>query len=344
MTSSFTILNGSIRSTPCARNQSQTRVTSFSGADAPDVTPTVVTPSSHASSISVSSSIRCDATPPARATSTRRFEFDELREPITSSRSTSASSLLDRPLPVGGRVTDVLLLRRIDLGKAPAEDADDVEGLVDRQRRLRDVGNPCVRRELERLGLGHVLHEHRRLGRLAHRSDDLLVACVSDQDHGVAVGGVPPGLDVHLGHERAGRVDHVVSELGRGGVHGRCDTVCRVDDRRALGCLILGVDEDRAAHLEIADDVDVVDDLLADVHRRAVMLEGELDRLDGALDPGAVAAWRREEDTFDHAEDRSFVRWARDPGVRKRVLSRRGVAATGPISNAFRASTDRIAQ
>ena len=47
---------------------------------------------------------------------------------------------------------------------------------------------------------------------------------------------------------------------------------------------------------------------------------------------------------LDHLEDRSFVRSARDPAVRKRALSRRGVAATGPISNAFRDSTDRIAQ
>ena len=56
------------------------------------MTPTVVTPSSQAASISVSSSIRYEATPAARATSTSRFEFDELREPITSSRSTSSSS------------------------------------------------------------------------------------------------------------------------------------------------------------------------------------------------------------------------------------------------------------
>ncbi len=48
------------------------------------------------------------ATPPARAVSTSRFEFDELREPITSSRSISVEQLLDGPLPVRGRVTDVL--------------------------------------------------------------------------------------------------------------------------------------------------------------------------------------------------------------------------------------------
>ena len=52
------------------------------------------TPSSHAGSIEDSSSIRCAATPISRVTSTSRFEFDELREPITSTRSTSAASSL----------------------------------------------------------------------------------------------------------------------------------------------------------------------------------------------------------------------------------------------------------
>ena len=46
--------------------------------------------------------------------------------------------------------------------------------------------------------------------------------------------------------------------------------------------------------------MDVVDDLLADVDGRAVVLERELDRLDGALDAGAVAARRGEENAFDH--------------------------------------------
>ena len=78
-------------STPRARNQSHTRATSFSGAEAPDVMPTVSTPSSQSSSISVSSSIRCAAVPAATAVSTRRFEFEEFLEPITSRRSISES-------------------------------------------------------------------------------------------------------------------------------------------------------------------------------------------------------------------------------------------------------------
>ena len=76
-------------------------------------------------------------------------------------------------------------------------------------------------------------------------------------------------LGVHLVDERAGGVDHV--ELAAGGValHLRRDTVGGEDDGRAVGHLVELLDEDGAALLEVADDVLVVDDLLADVDRRA---------------------------------------------------------------------------
>ena len=58
------------------------------------------------------------------------------------------------------------------------------------------------------------------------------------------------------------------------------------------------VDEDRAALCELLHHVLVVDDLLAHVDRRAVQLERALDRLDGAVDAGAVAARRGEHQLF----------------------------------------------
>ncbi len=78
------------------------------------------------------------------------------------------------------------------------------------------------------------LDEDDRLRRLAHRADDLLVALVADQDDRVAGGGVAPRLHVHLGDERARRVDR--AQLPRGGVrvHRRRDAVRREDDRLAL--------------------------------------------------------------------------------------------------------------
>ena len=77
---------------------------------------------------------------------------------------------------------------------------------------------------------------------------------------------------------------------------GRGDAVGGEDDHLALGHLGLLLDEDRAALGELLDDVLVVDDLLAHVDRRAVEVERALDRLHGAVDAGAVAARRGQQD------------------------------------------------
>ena len=61
-------------------------------------------------------------------------------------------------------------------------------------------------------------------------------------------------------------------------------TVC------ALRHLVELLDEDRAARLQVGDDVLVVDDLLADVDGRAVEVERLLDGDDRTVDAGAVAA------------------------------------------------------
>ncbi len=73
-------------------------------------------------------------------------------------------------------------------------------------------------------------------------------------------------------------------------VHLGRDAVGREHDDGALGHLVGLLDEDRAALLERLHDVQVVHDLLADVDRRAVVLERVLDGLHRAVDAGAVAA------------------------------------------------------
>ena len=59
--------------------------------------------------------------------------------------------------------------------------------LVDRERRLRDVGDVLGVLELERVDVLLGLHEHDPVGRLAHRALDLLVAVVADEHDRVAV-------------------------------------------------------------------------------------------------------------------------------------------------------------
>ena len=103
-------------------------------------------------------------------------------------------------------------------------------------------------------------------------------------------------LAVHLGHQRAGRVDGLEAAGPRLVVDDRRDTVGAEDHRGALGHLVGLVDEDRAALPQGRDDVLVVHDLLAHVDRRTVELEGLLDRDDGPVDAGAVAPRRGQED------------------------------------------------
>ena len=169
-------------------------------------------------------------------------------------------------------------------------------GLVDRERRLREVGDPGRILDLERVDVGLALDEHDRGRGLAHRPLDLLVAGVADEHDRVAVGGELDRLAVDLGHERAGGVDRPQPARLGVGVDGRRDAVGGEHRHRALGDRVAElVDEDRPARGEVLDHVLVVDDLLAHVDRRPVEVERALDRLDGAVDAGAVAARRGEQ-------------------------------------------------
>ena len=132
------------------------------------------------------------------------------------------------------------------------------------------------------------------------------MALVADQHDRVAVGREALGLDVHLGHQRAGGVEHLQPALAAVGVHLRGDAVGRQHHHRALGHVLLGVDEHRAAVGQLLDDVPVVHDLLAHVDRRAEVVERPLDRVDGAVDAGAVAAGRGQHEAGrGHAADAS---------------------------------------
>ena len=95
------------------------------------------------------------------------------------------------------------------------------------------------------------------------------------------------------------------------------------------------VDEDRAEPFEPLDHVVVVDDLVADVDRRSVLLEQDLDDLDRAVDPGAERARRGEQDLayLDHpfaaSPSRPSARWASE-AVRTKLRGERAAARASP--------------
>ena len=199
------------------------------------------------------------------------------------------------------------------------ERGHDLVRLVDGKRRLGDVGDAL------RIGHGKVrdvldaLDEHRSLRRLADRSLDLLVARVADEDDRVALGRISPCLRVDLRHERTRGVDRLEVPLRRADPHGRRDAVGGEDDQRALRYLLLAVDEDGAALLEIAHDMRVVDDLLTHVDGRSILLERAFDRLDGSLDACAVAARRRQQYPLHHGL--TVARSRRAAALPNRVLT-----------------------
>ncbi len=177
--------------------------------------PTTRLPASHSSWTSRAASIRCASVPQSRATSTRRTELEELREPITSIRSQLASHLLDGRLAVGGRVADVVGAGTDDAREALAQAREDRARFVDRERRLGDVGDALGVGDLELLDVVLALDEHDLVGGLAHRAFDLLVPVVADEHDRVALLGEAHGLAMDLGHERAGGVDRLQAALGR---------------------------------------------------------------------------------------------------------------------------------
>ena len=93
-----------------------------------------------------------------------------------------------------------------------------------------------------------------------------------------------PRLRVNLGDQRAGGVDHVEPALRTPAAVPRARPhACGEDHGRAVRNLVELLDEHGAASLEVSDDAQVVDDLLADRRRGAPRSAStSLDDLDGA--------------------------------------------------------------
>ena len=85
-------------------------------------------------------SIRCDSAPCSRATSTRRLRVRRVARADHEHELALRRHLLHRRLAVGRRVADVVGAGTDDAREALAQAGDDRARLVDRERRLRDVG------------------------------------------------------------------------------------------------------------------------------------------------------------------------------------------------------------
>jgi hypothetical protein len=203
---------------------------------------------------------------------------------------------LDRGLAVLGRVADVVARRVEEIGEALAQQTDRLGGLVHRQGGLREPDDLGRVLDLDvRHAVGAVDQPDSGRG-LPRGALYFFVPLVADQQDVVVLGGEPARLVVHLGDQRAGRVDgaqaaafRVEADLGGDAVRGE-------HHDRAGRHLVDLRDEDRAALFERADHVRVVHDLSAHVDRRPELVQGHLDGLYGPVHARAVAARLGEQD------------------------------------------------
>ena len=209
--------------------------------------------------------------------------------------------MLHRLLPVGGRVADVFLVWMRDQRKSLGQRRDDLRGVVHGQRRLRDVG------EIGRVGRRQPFDIldglHQRDGawwKLSDRADDFWVPVMTDEKNMAAASMMDLGLAMHLGHERAGRIDRQQVSHLRIGRYGLGHAMCGKHHRGgSVGYLAQLLHEDRALFLQALDHVFVVHDFVAHIDRCAVDSERLLDRVDGTHDTcaeprGAQSRiWRR---------------------------------------------------
>ena len=190
------------------------------------------------------------------------------------------------------------------VGEAPPQRRDHLAGLVDRERRLRDVGEPGVGREVERSASCSTDSTS-----TIESGASPIVPTTSSwpawpiRIDRVAVGGVAARLHVHLRHERAGRVDRAQAARGR---RSRAPTARRRERRRRRSRppAPRSPRRRRPRRAPRGRGRRAGCGRSACARRPAAPYSSSalLDRLDGALDPGAVAAGRGEEHFLNHLE------------------------------------------
>ncbi len=203
---------------------------------------------------------------------------------------------LHRRLPVLRRVADIILGRAHDPREAPAQRLDAVARVVDGEGRLREVGHLLRVRHVQPIDVLGMRDQEHPIGRLAHGAHDLVVVGVADEDDRVPLARVADRLEVHLGDERTGGVDHAQSPALGLVAHGGGDAVGAEDDRRPVRHLVELVDEVGALGAKRLHHVPVVHDLLAHVDGIRTHLQRQLDDVDGAIHTRAEAAGSGEHD------------------------------------------------
>ena len=114
-------------------------------------------------------------------------------------------------LAVLRRIADVARVGADDVGEAALQRIDDAARVVDRQRGLRHIGDRRIDAadRASSTSASRSARARTGAGNLPDRAFDFRMARVSDQDQRAALARHTAALDVNLGDERAGGVEHV---------------------------------------------------------------------------------------------------------------------------------------
>ena len=144
---------------------------------------------------------------------------------------------------------------------------------------------------LDPLSLIHVADDLNAFPGLAAGAGDLVVPLVTDQDDPVPLSGEPAYLPVYLFHEWAGSIHQQLQFFFPSLLpHRRRDSVGAEDESRSVGELVDALHEPDTPPGEVFHHAPVVNDLVEDVERGPVLIEGPLHCLHGHFNPGAEAS------------------------------------------------------
>src|SRR6266481_7534786 len=184
-------------------------------------------------------------------------------------------------------IADILCMRAFNQWELFAQSGDHVLRLVEAERGLRDVSDARRIRHFQMLYLFRSSDDLGHVRGFAESADDFIVVVMSDQNNAVAAFGVLHSFHVDLGDQRTGSVNHLqVAQLALFANAGR-NAVRTVNEAMTVRNLVDFVDEDRSLGLQLFHDVAVVDDLPANIDRRAKGIKRNADNINGTNYPGA---------------------------------------------------------
>jgi len=151
---------------------------------------------------------------------------------------------------------------------------------------------------VEGLNFSNIRNHLGDVGRLAQGAFDFVVVAMADENQRITLLGEFDRLDVNLGDQGAGGVDHLQVACLAQLADGRRNPVRGIDDPLTLWHFFDFVDEDGALFRQFIDDIAVMDDLAANVDGRPKGFESDADNIDGANHTGAEAARLEEKNGF----------------------------------------------